>query len=139
MYVEDNGHSLGLFSLSAALFFVPRSLWESKQVPSALQIAEYRHYHYTNLSLPFPAELYLDFGVIGMIAIMALMGWLWQRLDHAWLTQPNSVLAGIAPLAATQQVGLLRGPMGSQVPSIGAVLILAIITIYLVSGKKGPP
>jgi hypothetical protein len=130
MYVQDHGHTGGRFTLSAALFFVPRSLWTSKQIPASIPIAEYRNYHFTNLSLPFPAELYLEFGVMGMAVVMLMMGWLWQCLDRAWLTRPDSLLSAIAPLVATQQLGFLRGPMGSQIPSIGAVLLLATAVLY---------
>jgi hypothetical protein len=129
LYVQDHGHTDGKFILSAILFPVPRALWSAKEIPASFPVAEYRGYAFTNLSLPFTAELYLEFGTAGMVLIMVAMGWAWQRLDEAWLHTPDSVLGALVPLVATQQLGLIRGPLGAQVPMVGAVLGLSLATI----------
>ena len=56
VFSEDVGHSLGHYTSSALLFFVPRSLWEGKATPASIDVAEHRGYEFTNLSLPLPAE-----------------------------------------------------------------------------------
>lgn len=129
LYVGDHGLEWGQTILSAVLFWVPRSVWDGKSLPASITIAEYRGYGFTDLSLPVSAELYLNFGVIGVAVGMFALGALWARLDHAWLTAPSSVLAVLAPVVATQQFGIIRGPMGSLAPVIGSVLLLSLAVV----------
>jgi hypothetical protein len=126
LYVERNGNELGATILSALLFFVPRSMWADKEIPASITVAEFRRYSFTNLSLPISAELYLNFGIIGVVLAMLLLGRIWAGCDHAWLTAPQSLGGVMAPVIATQQLGLIRGPMGSLAPVIGTAVILTI-------------
>jgi hypothetical protein len=129
LYVGGRGPEWGQTMLSAALFFVPRSVWSGKSVPASITVAEYRGYGFTNLSLPVSAELYMNFGAAGVAIGMFALGMLWARLDHAWLTAPGSLPAVLAPIVATQQFGLIRGPMGSLAPVIGSVVLLALAVV----------
>lgn len=136
-YVEDFGHTWGSQTLSGIGFFVPRSLWEGKADPASFQIAENAGYVFTNLSLPIHAEFYLEFGWVGIIVGMGGIGLLAGRMDHAWLSAPDSKLAMIAPYAALAMLGIIRGPIGSQVPVWGAVVILLMLGIA--GGKEASP
>lgn len=135
-FVEDNGIEWGSTIVSAVLVFLPRSLWEGKEIPASITIAEHRGYAFTDLSLPVSAELYLNLGALGVAAGMFLMGRVWARLDDAWLTAPGSAAGMLAPLVATQQLGLIRGPMGSLAPLIGSVVVLALLVIA--HGRRRP-
>lgn len=129
LYVDDRGPEWGQTILSAVLFWVPRSVWDGKSVPASITVAEHRGYAFTDLSLPVSAELYLNFGVVGVAVGMFALGALWARLDHAWLTAPGSLLAVLAPVVATQQFGLIRGPMGSLAPVIGSIVLLSLAVV----------
>ncbi|WP_300014145.1 hypothetical protein [Pseudonocardia sp.] len=135
LFVGDRGPEWGRTILSALLFWVPRSVWDGKSVPASITVAEYRGYGFTDLSLPVSAELYLNFGVAGVVVGMVALGALWARLDHAWLTAPGSLLAVLAPVVATQQFGLIRGPMGSLAPVIGSVVLLSLAVVAY-SGRR---
>jgi hypothetical protein len=52
--------------LGAFLFFVPRSLWESKPVSSGRYIADHYDLSLNNISAPFVAEMVIGFGFIGL-------------------------------------------------------------------------
>ncbi|MFE1645850.1 hypothetical protein [Microbacterium sp. P01] len=123
-YVEEHGITWGIQGLSAALFFVPRSVWPAKAEPAGGTIAEFAGYSFTNLSLPIHAEMYLQFGLIGVVAGMAALGYISSRLDTAWLHAPMSKLAVFAPYMAVVMFGILRGPLGGQVPVYLPVLLL---------------
>jgi hypothetical protein len=129
IYVHDHGHSLGSYILSAVFFVVPRSLWSGKATPASIDVAANRDYWFTNLSLPVHAEFYLEFGVIGMVLITYAMGHAWARIDHAWLHQPGSMGAWLAPVLALAQLGLIRGPLGSLSPIWLTVTVLLVVGV----------
>lgn len=123
-YVHDYGYKWGMNLLSALLFFVPRSVWPDKPVSASTEIAANAGYAFTNLSLPIHAELYLQFGIVGVVIGMFGLGFGTARIDSAWLTAPWSKLALFAPYMAVAMFGILRGPLGAQVPIYVPVLIL---------------
>lgn len=128
-YVDNVGHSFGAQTISGVGFFVPRSLWQSKADPASFAIAENAGYTFTNLSLPIHAEFYLEFGWLGVVAGMAGLGFIAGRLDYAWLNDPGTKLAMIAPYVALATLGIVRGPIGSQIPVWGAVVLLLVLGI----------
>ncbi|MBN9795623.1 hypothetical protein DMP17_44715 [Pseudonocardia sp. TMWB2A] len=130
LYVEQQGLEYGSTLLSGLLFAVPRSIWEGKETPASITIAEFRGYYFTNLSLPFPAELYLNCGLALTVVLMAGLGYVSERIDQGWLTGNVSVMSVIAPLVATQQLGLLRGPVGSLAPVIGSVVVVVLLALW---------
>lgn len=141
IFVEDLGHSDGLYTVSALLFAVPRSLWTGKATPASIDVAAHRDYWFTNLSLPLHAELYIDVGVLGMLLIVALLGWVFARVDHAWVHTPGTLGAFVAPYLALTQLGVLRGPLGSLAPVWIPVLVLLIFGVRRVrsSAPVRPP
>lgn len=138
-YVQAEGISWGSHLISGLFFFVPRSIWSSKELPASLTIAEERGYTFTNLSLPFPAEAYLNGGWVGVLAIMGALGLLLAVLDRAW--REGSHWALVAGFAAMAQVGLWRGPFGSLVPVFGfaaALLVFALVFSHRRQPAGGP-
>jgi hypothetical protein len=95
------GHQL----LGSLLFFVPSALWTSKPLATGIFLANYLINNYsmwfTNLSAPFIAEGYLDFGYLGVVAyagitavIVNLMNRLAARQDR-WAALPMAVYGSI--------------------------------------------
>jgi hypothetical protein len=114
-YVKDTGLHLGQHVISALFYFVPRSMWSGKATPAAIEVAQHRGYAFTNLSLPVNAELYVEFGLVGMIVCFFLLGRLWRRLDAEWLSGSGRPLL-LVPFLAVAQFGIIRGPLGSLAP-----------------------
>ena len=130
-YVDAEGLAHGNFLSSGLLFFVPRAVWEGKAIPSTFPVASARGYQFQDLSMPFPAEAYLDFGWAGVVVVLGLLGAVFAMLDRAWRDQ--SWLAVLAAYLALAQVGLWRGPFGSLAPVFG----FAIGTLLLGLGLAG--
>lgn len=133
-YVHAHGYSLGRYSISALLFFVPRSMWSWKATPSAIDVAESRGYWFTNLSMPVHSEMYLEFGLIGMVLFAGLLGYAWARIDAAWLFRPGSRAAWIAPYVCMAEMGFIRGPLGSLTP-----VWLPVIALLLLGVRRVQP
>ena len=79
--VERFGHTLGHQIASALMFFVPRSLWEGKALPSGAYTAEKLGYAFTNLSAPAPGELYLEFSYVGVVVGALAIGYVYRKAD----------------------------------------------------------
>jgi hypothetical protein len=79
--VERFGHTFGHQIASALMFFVPRSLWEGKALPSGAYTAEMLGYAFTNLSAPAPGELYLEFSYVGVVLGALAIGYIYRKAD----------------------------------------------------------
>lgn len=116
IYVHRQGYEMGHTIISAVLFFVPRSIWSGKSLPASLPVAADRGYSFTDLSEPFHAELFLNFGWLGVAVGLFLLGRLWAVVDDAYRRADQALLTTFAPYIAFAQIGLIRGPLGSLTP-----------------------
>ena len=128
-FVRDFGHSVGQYTISAFLYFVPRSVWEGKATPASLDVAENRGYLFTDLSLPLHAEMYIEFGVFGMALLMLAFGWFCSKTDSMWKNSSGGRMGVLAPMLSMAMLGLLRGPLGSLAPIYLTALGLAFAAL----------
>lgn len=115
-FVGDLGHSFGMYSLSGVFYFVPRSMWTNKEQPASIDVATHRGYVFTNLSLPVQAEMYVDFGIVGMAVAMFLLASAGRRCDLDWAAGVRSRLAMTTPYASLACLSIIRGPIGANGP-----------------------
>nr|WP_042245219.1 O-antigen polysaccharide polymerase Wzy [Nonlabens ulvanivorans] len=111
-HVEFDGLSYGYQLLSALLFFVPRSLWVAKPDASGLivgnHVIDHYDFYFANLSNPYIAEGYMNFGIIGII-FMAIVLALSIVYFLTWLNSSNLFKKSIAFYFAMHLLFLLRG------------------------------
>lgn len=117
-WVDTRGHTYGRQLAGTALFFVPRSVWNGKPEDTGVRVGQWMGMNMTNLSSPLWTELWVDFGVPGMVGAFALIGYAAARTDRRYARAvsrdgpgPGSVLAVTAPLVAGYTFILLRGPL----------------------------
>jgi len=69
----------------ALLFFVPRAIWDEKPVGSGAELAAQLNLSYSNIAFPYIAEGYINFGVVGLILFMVIIGVIIGNFDRvAW-------------------------------------------------------
>jgi hypothetical protein len=137
-YADDgHGHTWGRQLSGSALFFVPRTAWENKPVDSGMLVGEWMGTNNTNLSSPLWAELWLDFGPLGMTAGLFAVGYGAARADRRYVTRtlldtaPGNVFAVVVPLIAGYSFILLRGSLLQASGRIViAALCLALVTTF---------
>lgn len=135
-YVADqHGHTYGGQLAGAALFFVPRESWPQKPEDTGFLVGGWMGTDSPNLSSPLWAELWLDFGAVGMAAGFLGVGYLAARTDRRYVRRtlddpsPGNVLAVVAPVLAGYSFILLRGSLLQASGRIGiALLCLALVT-----------
>lgn len=138
---EQNSHSYGEQLVGAALFFVPRSLWEDKPLDTGFVVGYWMGTENANLSSPLWSELWLDFGAAGMVAGFVAVGYAAARTDRRYVCRtvddpsPGNVLAVVVPVLAGYSFILLRG---SLLQASGRIVI-ALLCLALVTTFRGSP
>jgi len=81
--------SYGYQLLGPLLFYVPRGVWHDKPVGSGHQLAYLEGFSFSNISMPFLAEGYVNFGVVGTVIFIILLSRLFTFLDNLyWSLKP---------------------------------------------------
>ncbi|WP_419994393.1 hypothetical protein [Streptomyces boninensis] len=140
---QGRGHTLGRQFASSALFFVPRSAWPGKQLDSGVKVGQWMGMSNVNLSSPLWAELWLDFGPVGMGAGLMAVGYAAARTDRRFAAaghvsrDPGSVLATVVPAVAGYSFILLRGPLLQATGRMAiAVVCLMLVTTFRSDERK---
>ena len=99
-FVNDNGIVYGKQLLGTVFFIVPRSIWPTKPNPSGELIVSSQGQAFTNVSCPYIAEGYLNFGIIGVVIFQVLLGLILSQIDTYYWTsnKKTSILTVIYPL-----------------------------------------
>lgn len=139
-YVSENGLSWGFQLLSALLFFIPRSIWESKPISTGQLIGEdlinNYGFNFSNLSNPMVSEGYINFGIIGVI-LYALIFAYFINLMLQWFKSDNLIKKIMAFYFAIHLMFLLRGDFTNgysyYVGTIFGVIFIPKLMSYLVN------
>lgn len=126
-YVRTEGNTNGSQLAGAALFWVPRTLWNDKPRDTGIVLADYRGYSFHNLSAPIWAEFFIDGGWALLLLGMGLLGWGVRRLDEHALAATGAlpgrgVLACIAPFYFFI---MLRGSLLQSMAGLAAIAVSA--------------
>jgi hypothetical protein len=137
------GHFYGRQLAGSVFFFVPRSVWHGKPRDTGVMIGQWMGMKNVNLSSPMWAELWLDFGPLGVIAGFLGLGYAASRGDRLYALRtaddprPGNVMAIVIPLIAGYSFILLRGPLLQASGRIGVALIcFALVTTLRSDGRK---
>ena len=138
-FTEDRGFTFGRQLIGVVLFWVPRSIWPDKPLDSGVVFGQWLGMKNTNLSSPLWAEGWTDFGWLGVIALLALLGIAARRLDIAYeraislgaMTSSIAAVAGTALLAGYLFI-ILRGPLLQSAARL-VVLLLLLGAVHLLS------
>ncbi|MEU2250482.1 hypothetical protein [Streptomyces sp. NPDC019224] len=142
-WVGTRGHTYGRQLAGSAFFFVPRAAWSGKPEDTGVRVGQWMGMNMTNLSAPLWAELWVDFGAVGVAGGLALTGYGAARTDRRYERAvsrdgpgPGSVPAIAVPLIAGYTFILLRGPLLQAAGKLAiAALCLALVTSFR-SGRR---
>lgn len=117
--------------LGPVLFFVPRSVWNSKPRDTGVEIANQLGLSFQNLSAPWILEAYSNAKLVGLIVTSIFLGFYISKFDlgslhnlRSWLL--GSVLVGVLFI-------VLRG---SLLQASGRVIFSFVIVFYITNGLK---
>ena len=81
MWIDNTGIKLGKQIASALLVFIPRPVWPDKAIATGSNAAAFAGYSFVNVSAPLPAEIFADFGWIGLVFGGLAFGYLMSKAD----------------------------------------------------------
>jgi hypothetical protein len=132
LYVSANGVSFGRQLLGALGFWMPRSVWTTKPLPSGQLVAMESGYQFTNLSMPLWGEAYLDGSYVAVVFMFAAYGFFLSKTERHYLRSAEMLgTAGAVgvPIVAAYQLFLLRGALISGVAYLVPIIaMLALCT-----------
>jgi len=121
--------------LGAVLFFVPRQWWADKPVGSGSLIASQTGLVWTNVSMTFIGEGYINFGLLGSLIFIGVAGFAAGRLDAGYhfrsasISQTHRVFYLFALGLA---FFMMRGDLLSSF-AYSVALLLAVFTLVTLS------
>ncbi len=129
-YVDLEGSTAGRQMLGTLLFWMPRSIWPDKPLDTGVMIAEYKEYGFTNLSSPLWGEFFIDFGWVGLILGMVLVGYWARRFDITTEAQlrERSAPALIFCILPFYSLIILRG---SLLQSLAYISVAVLFTLFV--------
>lgn len=85
-YNDMRGSTMGRQLLGTILFFAPRSIWPSKPIGSGAMLImnEFGSNTFANVSCPFIAEGFVNFGFFGVMLFAFVLGLLITNLDRKY-------------------------------------------------------
>lgn len=137
LYIDSNGITYGYQLLGALLFFIPRSLWDTKPVGSGHTVRIYQEETFTNVSSPLIAEGLINFGIFGVIIFALIVGKVMNSIDRSyWTVGKNrklnhNYLYGIYPFLLSMFFFMNRGDLISTFSFAMSHIIIYTMMFYL--------
>lgn len=101
--------------VGALFFFVPRSIWPEKPVGSGSFVADQLGLSFNNISMSWPAEWYLSFGILGLFIGAFLLAYLFIRFGSGIESKSRPVDYIFSVMFVPMAILVLRGDMLSAV------------------------
>ncbi|SMF10677.1 O-antigen polymerase [Pseudogulbenkiania subflava] len=126
----------GYQMLGSLFFYVPRFIWPNKPVGSGYEIAEQLGYFFNNISMPFLAEGYANFGVLGVFLFAVVIAFAMARLDRKYSFDGRSgerisYFGAVYLYLCGALFFVLRGDLLSSVAYVTAGLFSAFLVRFL--------
>lgn len=132
-YFSQNELLSGSNIISAALFFIPRSIWPNKAEGTSYIVHRFFGYPYQNLSFPLPFELYGAGGVVFLMISSFLFGRFLRGLSWRSVVNEETGRFGASNIMLALVAGympiILRGALNSVVPLFGFSLVAVGILV----------
>lgn len=135
-YVDSQGITWGRQILGALLFWVPRSIWPGKPNDTGVVLAEHMGYRFSNLSSPIWSELFMDFGWLGAIIGLGLLGY-WFRV---WDTHTDLYLrvSRIPPIVVCAVAFYLLIVLRGSLLNAASYLAVILLASWFVTRRRPP-
>ncbi|WP_275775905.1 hypothetical protein [Paenarthrobacter sp. Y-19] len=139
-YVQSEGITWGRQLLGVVLFWVPRSLWQDKPIDTGTLLANYKGYHFDNLSAPIWAELFINGGWILLVFVMFFLGYVFRVLDRKAesilsVSSAPPLLGCIIPFYL---LIILRGSLLAAMAYFAVIMVCALFVMERRVKSSGP-
>lgn len=134
--IKSESITYGWQLLGVIFFFIPRSIWPDKPIGSGHQMAENMNLTFSNISMNYFAEGYINFGYLGIFLFIILIAYLNSSLDKIyWKNQQNIFMQIAFPFLIGMEFFILRGDLMSSFAYTCGILF-AISFVYIFTTKR---
>jgi oligosaccharide repeat unit polymerase len=134
MAVQHGAIEWGRQLLGAMLFFVPRSIWIGKPIGSGEYLALLTGLNFTNISMSWVGEWYLNFGIVGVVCSGFILATIAKSADSALRGRSGCIRFIFSTLLVPMAVLIMRGDMMSSFSFSIGLLFASCVWPYVVSG-----
>lgn len=137
IYVSTNGTTLGSQLLGNVFFFIPRSLWPDKPIGSGVFIGEYFGWEFTNVSMPYIGEGYINFGLFGIVLFSVFLAFITSKLDYNYEEMVGqsykkvSLISIVYPMLIGYLFFIMRGDLLSSLSYTLGYGIMPSLTLFV--------
>lgn len=120
--IVTNGRQL----LGALLFFVPRRIWPNKPIGSGAFVAGFSPGSFSNISMPYFGEGYVNFGYLGVLFFTLVISYISAKMDKAfWKKSKNEFVLddGYFLIMVGSFTFILRGDLMSSIAYTSGFLL----------------
>lgn len=131
--------TLGKQLIGAVLIFIPRTVWEGKPYATGQVAAEDAGYDFTNISAPLVAELYMDFGYLGVTIGAVLLGCFIRKLDAISIIAKelnDDARIIISAIVFSFSLIVFRGSLIAVIANVMLEIMIATIILKFISIKN---
>jgi oligosaccharide repeat unit polymerase len=137
--LEEQIITWGRQLLGAFLFFVPRAIWANKPTSSGTFLAGSSNLDFDNISFPFFAEGYINFGILGVLLFAISIGVFAAQYDtqarRGGMNGPSLIYYNFA---GGLLFFLMRGSLMNGI-AFSAGAYAAVLCVYYLSKQRIPP
>jgi hypothetical protein len=134
--VDQNIVTYGYQLLGVIFFFIPREFWDSKPVGSGAYIAALNDLDWRNISLNYYGEAFINFGYIGVLLFVLILGLsirYLELIDLRMLTSRRkfNMFVIFYLIMVPYIFFIMRGDLLSSVSYLASMGVAVIITIFI--------
>lgn len=135
--VDNNIITWGKQLLSPLLFFVPRTIWETKPLGSGYYISDMFNLSFDNISMNFFGEGYINFGYLGIFIFIIIIAFINALLDRIYWNNNKEfrAISVFYMFFLGLEFFILRGDLLSSF-SFTIGIFVSVFFVYIISGKK---
>ncbi|MDH1406915.1 O-antigen polymerase [Acinetobacter johnsonii] len=100
--------------IGVLFFFIPRTIWVDKPVGSGYQLALNNNYSFNNISMPYIAEGYVNFGFIGIFVFTFALGFFCKIIDSNFLSKKDNFHFYVGVFYCAAIFFMMRGDLMSS-------------------------
>lgn len=100
--------------IGVLFFFIPRTIWVDKPGGSGYQLALNNNYSFNNVSMPYIAEGYVNFGFIGIFVFTFALGFFCKIIDSNFLSKKDNFHFYVGVFYCAAIFFMMRGDLMSS-------------------------
>lgn len=136
-YISRYGITYGRQLLGVIFFWIPRSVWATKPEGTGPVVAKQFGWWFTNVSEPLPAEMLINFGIVGMAVAAIVCGFIIFKLDAKYWNRNREVTRVTRyDSLYLYMVGYFLFLYRGALLSAFAYLVAFVVVWAVVSGRK---